>query len=41
MEKKKREIKVVSIEEALKRMQAFLYANMMDDHDLELENSKD
>ena len=41
MEKKKREIIVVSIEEALKRMQAFLYANMMDDHDLELENSKD
>lgn len=41
MEKKKREIKVVSGEEALKRMQAFLFANLMDAHDLELENPQD
>ena len=41
MEKKKREIKVATAEEALKRMQAFLFANMMDSHDLELENPKD
>ena len=41
MEKKKREIKVVSGEEALKRMQAFLFANLMDAQDLELENPQD
>lgn len=38
MEKKKREIKVATAEDALKRMQAFLFANLMDSHDLELEN---
>ena len=41
MEKKKREIKVATAEEALKRMQAFLFANLMDSHDLETENPKD
>ncbi len=41
MEKKEREIKVATAEEALKRMQAFLFANLMDANSLEVEDPQD